>query len=646
MPKSVNANTVTKFFKLRSQGYSVNRACLEAGVSRSYITRHGYDKLEAPPAEEFEDKRFTARFKTQIMAGGTESAFGPIPYDRLSDEAKRAWDDFGYFRARYFGRVSTPWQVETAHRVLECLDNDDLDYLVENCPPGAGKSTLVVDIAAWVTVRNRQVRGCIGSRTGANARKQVNLLRRMLEYGSPPKASLKEKELGLAVDAVATLAEDYGMFKPNTREVWTREAFFVAQAPDQPIADKEPTWSAYGVDEGVLGNRFNLVFWDDLVDAKNVKLDAARDLESKWDSELESRLEPGGTHMLVGQRIAASDLYRYCLNKRMVATDEDGEDIEDADAVPVYQHIVYRAHYDELCRGRETHHRNAPAYPDGCLLDPKRLSWKTLRKKQVNDRNYRVQYLQEDTDPDDVLVPLGWVDGGVDPHDGTEHPGCWDSTRGEWELPESKGLRVGFVTVDPSPTKYWAIQFWVADPQNGNTNYLVSTIRRKLAGSEVLEYDPNRRVHYGVFEEIWQQSLKLGVPARHWVIEINSERFLTEQRQFKDWASSRGIAVHRQQTNSANKNNADLGPDVMREHFREGRVRLPGKGAAHDMSMHLVNEITHYPYGTTTDQVMACWFYFKWSPQIVTAALGAIKDPPKFWRPSWISENSRMRRTV
>ena len=49
-------------------------------------------------------------------------------------------------------------------RSSSCLSPRTKRYLVVNCPPGSGKSTLFAhDIPAWLTVRNRQIRGMIGS---------------------------------------------------------------------------------------------------------------------------------------------------------------------------------------------------------------------------------------------------------------------------------------------------------------------------------------------------------------------------------------------------------------------------------------------------------------------------------------------------
>jgi hypothetical protein len=67
----------------------------------------------------------------------------PIPYDDLCPEAKRAWHDIAYFALRYFGAVAMPWQEMATENIVEYLDTDQKEYVVVNCPPGAGKTTYV-----------------------------------------------------------------------------------------------------------------------------------------------------------------------------------------------------------------------------------------------------------------------------------------------------------------------------------------------------------------------------------------------------------------------------------------------------------------------------------------------------------------------
>src|SRR5205085_870078 len=131
--------------------------------------------------------------------------------------------------------ISMPWQVETAERVVGWLESPETVMAVENVFPGAGKSTLKHDLSAWVTVRNRRIRGGLGSRKESNGVRDLGRLRRSLERVTPPRAKPFDLARGLAVDAEACLAVEFGSFKPLTREIWTRGEFVVAHLDDEPI---------------------------------------------------------------------------------------------------------------------------------------------------------------------------------------------------------------------------------------------------------------------------------------------------------------------------------------------------------------------------------------------------------------------------
>ena len=70
---------------------------------------------------------------------------GPIPVERLSAEAKHALEDFDYFRRRYFGRISMPWQLLAIEDLVRLLHTDEREFVDLNEPPGSGKSTLLSD---------------------------------------------------------------------------------------------------------------------------------------------------------------------------------------------------------------------------------------------------------------------------------------------------------------------------------------------------------------------------------------------------------------------------------------------------------------------------------------------------------------------
>jgi hypothetical protein len=553
---------------------------------------------------------------------------------KLKPAAKRALGDFEFFRLRYFGHVSTPWQVDAANKMVELLESPNKEHVVVNVPPGAGKSTTFThDIVAWMIVRERGVRVLIGSRTERQARQYVGRLKTTLERTQPPTANEELKRKGLAVDAVATLTGDFGRFKPTNPDVWRMEEFTVAQVNDIAGSDKERTVSAFGMDGGFLGGRYDVVVWDDLVDKRSLRTAEAREtLINMWETEAETRLEPGGLLILQGQRMRQDDLYRYALDLKA----GDPDDFETDEQRPnKYHHIIYRAHFEDQCSGDpKMHLKTAPPWkPDGtggCLLDPVRLDWRTLKTIQSNRaERYLVMYQQEDVDPANALVNLLWISGGRD--DRGEYPGCWDRDRGACELPKGlTGQLVSVATADPSPTKFWAVAWWVVHPDT-QQRFLMDLHRQAMDAPDFLDYDFNAGVFTGIMEEWQRRSVDLHLPITHWVVEANAaQRFILQYDHARRWNAKNSVQVIPHQTHR-NKTDEQFGVQTLAPHYQFGRVRLPGKqnNPGRIAAMKLVDEVTKWPEGTTDDCVMAQWFLEVQLPNIAPERVA----PPQMHTP-------------
>lgn len=554
--------------------------------------------------------------------------------DELSDEARRGLKDFEFFRAHYLGHVSTPWQIEAAETIVELLETPDKEYVVLNTPPGVGKSTLFThDIPVWAICRNRAVRIIIGSRTQRQAERYSLRIRRTLERVMPFRPPVELVGKGLACDADGVLARDYGRFRPSIKELWRTEEFVVAQPDDTLLEDKEPTVAAYGMDAGFLGNRGDLVLWDDLVDRKTLRtVDAIETQRKWWDEEAETRLEPGGLCAVIGQRMAANDLYRYCLD--MEAGDPDDDE---ASSGKKYRHIIYRAHDETRCE--QVHKPSVAApWPDGCLLDPRRLPWRELAAKQKNrEETYRVQYQQEDVDPASVLVPEVYIAGGTDPETGATLPGCWDPTRSLCEIPQGlAGGLISYATADPSPTKFWAVEWWAYHPPS-KQRFLLDLHRAVMEAPTFLDWNNNAGVFSGVMDE-WQiRSKNLEAPITHWIVESNAaQRFMLQYEHVQRWMRLHQVQIIPHQTH-VNKTNDEYGVTMLKNVYRHGLVRLPGKENSRNVVLKLVDEVTHYsagaPKGGYDDCMMAQWFGEYHLPNLLPRAAG-----PKTWekRPSWL----------
>lgn len=514
--------------------------------------------------------------------------------------------DFGRFRRRYFNRSTVPWQEDAARRIEALLKRPEKVYVVINAPPGSGKSTLFThDIPAWLAVRNTRIRCLVGSRTERQAAQYTGRLRR--SFGNERSSFVSE----------------LGPFRPLQRDLWRNSEFIIAAGEEESVDEKEPTFAAYGQDSGFLGGRYDFVIWDDLVDNRNARTVEQREALVHWfETEAITRLEPSGLFVLQGQRIGPDDLYRYALDLL------DGNEEEER---PLFEHVVYRSHYEDRCRG--LHGVDDPPWPQGCLLDPVRLPWKELRAKQRNHlERYLVLYQQEDIDPSASLVHPMWLEGGVDKN-GAMFPGCFDDYS-LWELPRGVDLSecVLVATVDPSATRYWCAQLWLYH-QESERRFLIGFYRDPLDAPGFLDYvDGEFR---GLMQDWQVWAYNHGLRIQTWVVEANAtQRFLLQYTHVQRWIAQWGVTIVPHQT-TMRKNDTELGVQSIASYFKFGRIRLPGYSRAEVKPF--TDELIRWPNGRTDDCVMACWFYFLHEPSIVPPKVA----PPRFSRPSWINQSRR-----
>jgi hypothetical protein len=619
MPKKISLDTDRRVLQRLDAGYSYRDAAEHAGVSLSYV-----QKLVKGARDQ--------RRNVQIEVKQEAKLRGPIPWDELSPNAQRAWDDFPFFQEHYLGRYPETWQEEAAVKCVELLTVEEESYLLINCPPGSGKTTLMHDIAAWATLRDRTIRGQFGSITSSNASKYLRRLRETLQYPVPIPANARDLKNGWAKDALGCIAADFGRFRPVERDVWTRDGFVVVQHGNIKSTQKEFTWSSYGIDAGFIGGRFDFVIWDDLVDPKKHRTeDARRQLERDYDDLCETRLEPFGLLALVGQRLYSDDLYHYCTEK--VAFDEIDASGEATNQRRKYIHIKYPAHFVDKCT-EGSHSKDAPGYPDGCLLSPKRLPYLKLASvKSSPGSNFEVVYQQEDIDPTNVLVPRNWVYGDE------SHIGCLDNYRERLEIP-GNGHMTGFLsilTVDPSPTNYWAIEWWLVHPES-EQYFLIDLVKRKMEAPEFLGYNQDERDYYGVADEMVLYAESKGVPITHIIVEaVAAQRFLVQYDHYKAWARKHHITTIPHQTNR-NKSDPKYGVETIAPYWEFGHIRLPMKGnLSRVMSLQLITEVTHYVGDPPDDCLMAEWF-MHWNFDKI---YNPPHEPHKDWRPGWMKKDDQ-----
>jgi hypothetical protein len=356
----------------------------------------------------------------------------------------------------------------------------------------------------------------------------------------------------------------------------------------------------------------------------------------------EARVDPGGLLAVIGQRLGTGDLYAHCLSKVTYEEDPDaydGSDVTDVSDVKEpekkskYTHFIYKAYYDELDTGRESRKTTAPPWPNGPLLDPYRLSWKDLSYlKHSTPAKFEVIYQQQDLAQGQYLIERVWATGGMG-NDGVLYPGCIDGDRKAGYVPG--GLEppiISIASVDPSPTNFWAVQWWLFQPQT-NLRYLIDVERTRLTAEELLGYDTGSR-EYGGIMEVWQnRSFEMGYPISHWIVEVNAaQRFLLAHDFVRKWQALHGVLVV-PHTTSRNKLDENLGVEALLPPlWRAGQIRLPTM-RENWKTLAFIEEMSSWTRNKKngTDLVMAHWFAELHMPQ-----LGPLKRPPRMWRPTWI----------
>lgn len=651
--RRIPSEDVARFWQARAAGISITEASKIAGISYNAGQRWDAQKRKAiaeGKAIDVElakiDRQAGSHAKGKAIADQIDDGLPPvIPDSRLPARAKKAREDFDYFRRVYLGRVPSPWQVEAAYQILEYLESPEKEFIVVNCPPGAGKSTLFHDVAVWMIVRNRGIRILYGSNTEKMAKQYSRRIRETLERPVALKPDPDLVRRGLALDAEGCLAQDFGRFRPTASgALWRAEEFIVEQMSTSGLDNKEPTVSAYGIDSEFIGHRANLCLFDDVATTENAKQGASRDkLLERWDSMAEARLEPGGALVVIGQRLGPGDLYAHCLAKFTYDDFEDSYDgsdvteVERAEAEPAkrqkYHHIIYKAYYEELDSGPESRRVSAPGWPEGPLLDPFRLSWKDLSFiRHSNPTKFRTVYQQEDLELEQALIDRIWATGGIGT-DGVEYPGCIDRHRRPGQIPQNLAPPlISVASVDPSAQNFWAVQWWLYQPDT-NLRFLIDLERRRMTAEDLLGYSVGDGRYSGVMDEWQLRSNDMGYPITHWIVEINAaQRYLLAHDFVRRWQALRQVNVV-PHTTSRNKLDENLGVEaLLPQLWRSGSVRLPSM-VENWKTLALVDEMSTWTRDKKkgTDLVMAHWFAELHLPQI-----SPVKAPPRLWRPSWL----------
>lgn len=525
----------------------------------------------------------------------------PKDHARLNPRARKALADFPLFFETYIGPQLPDWDKYRRkvpafwRKMAEEISFGEHRYLLINVAPGHGKTTCLMAYVIWRLARDRNLKVVWISKSEKNAKKALRWITHQFE----------RNEL---------LLRDFGRFRPDVGEedTWTKTEIIVAGA-DQ--VSKEASIAVYGSKQAILGTRVGLIIGDDVADLSNSSTPEQRDdLTTWWHTEVESRLEPDGVLAAVGSRLGPFDLYAE------LATYTDPETSE-----PVYHRIRFPAHDASLCGGD-----NHGAYPTGCVLWPERWPYKALmQEKGLRGPRFDLMYQQLDVAPGQSLARKEWIEGGID-EDGHEYPGCLDRERGILQLPEHLSGKpfTAVVTIDPSPSRWWSIQYWVvaehalSAPKPANVSpdpdspdpasvtdydwYLLDHIHTKMGANQLLDGHEGR--YSGVLEDLWQASQNFA-RIQYVILESNAhQRWLMQFRHAQAWQNERQVAIIAH-TTGKNKSDDRYGIWALASRFKFSRIHLPYADVESRAKVQpLIDEATTWPNGQTDDCVMASWF--------------------------------------
>ncbi len=563
MPRKATSSQRARFFAALAEGLSQAKAAKVAGISESTARRwrHG---MSRPAADSLK-----AKLALQHNP--------PKAFDDLSDLGKRCLEDFEFFATTFFClRVPAWWRI-AAQALVDDVASPEETFRLLHAPSGAGKTTLLETLVAWLVSgggtcdpeSGRALRVMFASSTLDKAVVSVDRLRRIVE-DSRPFFDFRQK-----LQAAHSLLEVYGRYRPAPGEgddtsIWRKERFTVAQVGERGLFQKDPTLSAYSLGiRGPAGSsplsvRADVAVIDDAALSTTV---GDEDLHERFQSEFESRVEPGGSLFAVGQRLHAQDLYGALAARTW---EEDQGELH-----PVYSVLSFPAHRDHA--GDD--HREWDG-ATGCLLDAVRLPYATLQRKASNP-GYAPFYQQDvESSTAGGLVDPAWVYGGPD-STGWVAEGSLDRERAMWEPVAAEDGRqlVTYLSVDPaeggmaSNASWWALEVWTIDPQN-KVRYLIYGTRGQWDIQQILDFRDGEFT--GVLQDIVFKAATVGCRVSSVVIEQNAAHTFLQQRDFQEWrAKWHDITVIPFMTGK-NKRDPVIGLHaLLPSAYRQGLVRLP-----------------------------------------------------------------------
>lgn len=437
--------------------------------------------------------------------------------------------------------------------------------LLLNVPPRHMKSSVFsMWVPIWLLCRDRDERILLVSLTKESSKKWV--------------AGIAE-QLTLNDDIVGT----FGRFKPAK----------IGDAAWRPMSGtlmvsgrKKTTGVQYSVEsrgslQQILGMEATVVLVDDPTDAEIAEQTQANKRQMAWlQGEVFSRVETqttesSGRAVVIGQRVHVRDLYGQLAAQKY----ERGDRIGDA----LWKHINTPA----ILRWPD----EDPENPEPLVLWPEKWTYDELMvtyERVGGHAVFSAMYQQQPVSDEDSVFLAEW----------------WNRCR-DYKRPGKQGVRTDgsflpisrVLSIDPSVRQYHALV--VADVLYDAARFVpvVLETKRWKGSQRSIIHEIERCLHeyapdYFVFED------------------VSFIQWLKEDPFYIALQSKTRVIPHQ---TGRNKGDASMGVESLAREVEFGQIRLPyGDDLGRQMSKLFEDEASAFPFGATSDVLMAMWF-IKWN---------------------------------
>ena len=192
----------------------------------------------------------------------------------------------------HLGYINAPFHEQ----IYKILQNQGVRRAIIILPPGHGKSTSsTINYPLWRLGENPDLRFIIASHTRDFV---ASFVREITGWMAHPR-----------------YIEVFGDLKPYHPNKWSQHEIIVSRSPTA-LPQKDPSITAIGVEQAIIGRRVDEIICDDIVDEDWANSEPLRERLHTWfKKELLERLEPNGRLIVVGTRWSYLDLYSGLLEE-------------------------------------------------------------------------------------------------------------------------------------------------------------------------------------------------------------------------------------------------------------------------------------------------------------------------------------------